>query len=330
MQNDIYFTDNYIKIYEDNNEGKLETFNFESEYGKCVYKYLKRQIKEEDYFDITTAYGYGGPLFFDYKEENLEKLVEEYRVEFEKYCIENKIVSEFIRFHPLTENHKYMEKHMEVSYIRDTVYIDLINKEDILRNMKNRCKRAIRKAINNNVTVEESQDLDSFIDLYKKSMVRNNAKEYYFFRKEFFENTIKYLGKKVKIFNAIKDNRVISSAIIIYYEDYIHYHFIGNDYEYSTYRPSNLLIYEVSLWGHSIGAKYFHLGGGYTGNDDNLFRFKKSFNPIGTKQFYIGKKIHIDSIYQKLVDKCNSNKESNYFPLYRENENQWLNSNNKK
>lgn len=322
MLNDIYFTDNYIKIYEDNNEGKLETFNFEGKYGKCIYKYLKREIKGENYFDISTAYGYGGPLFLEYKEENLEKLVEEYRVAFEKYCIENKIVSEFIRFHPLIENHRFMEKHMDVEYLRDTVYVDLSNKDDILKNMKPGCRTAVRKAIKNNLIVEESKDLDVFIDLYRKTMIKNNAKEYYFFNDKFFENTIKYLGEQAKIFNVVKDDKVISSVIIIYYKDYIHYHFIGSDQEYSSYRPANLLIYEISLWGHDIGAKYFHLGGGYTGNDDSLFRFKKTFNPSGIKQFYIGKKIHIDDVYQRLVDKSNSNKESNYFPLYRESERQ--------
>lgn len=324
MIKDIYFLDNYIKIYEDNNEGILETFNFDSKYGRCIYKYLKRPIEYiegELYFDIATAYGYGGPLFLDYKEENIEKLVEEYRIEFEKYCIENKIVSEFIRFHPLIENNKYMENHMDVSYIRDTVYIDLSNKEDIFKNMKQHCKTAVRKAIKNDVIVEQSKDLNTFIDLYRKTMTKNNAKEYYFFNDKFFENTIKYLGENVKIFNAIKNGKVISSAIIINYGDYIHYHLIGNDQEYSNYRPSNLLIYEVSLWGYNIGAKYFHLGGGYIGNDDTLFRFKKNFNPNGIKHFYIGKKIHIDNIYQNLVDKYNSNKESNYFPLYRDNEN---------
>lgn len=98
---EIYFENEYAKIYELNGDGKVEKFKYESEDGRVEYLFLKRKIElsKEEYYDIITPYGYGGPLFFPESSEKLPKLTSDFREEFEDYCKKNKIVSEFIRFH---------------------------------------------------------------------------------------------------------------------------------------------------------------------------------------------------------------------------------------
>lgn len=322
---DIYFTDRYCKIYEENGDGKLEVFTFQTKNGKIIYKFLKREIDiiyGQKYFDITTPYGYGGPLIISLdKETNREELIEEFKKAFEKYCIENNIVSEFIRFHPIEKNYIGMEKYMDIEYVRDTVYIDIHDEHKVWSNMVSECRTATRKAIKNNIKIEQTKELKEFKNLYIETMKKNNATEYYFFSDEFFYNTMEYLKGNITIFNAKYKDKVISSVMAINYGEYIHYHLSGSDVEYSNYRPVNLLIYEMCLWGNKLGAKYLHLGGGYTGNDDNLFRFKKTFSKDGRGKFYIGKKVHLKEVYNSLVQKrkIDNNGAINqlYFPLYR-------------
>ncbi|MGL6106530.1 GNAT family N-acetyltransferase [Romboutsia sp.] len=327
---DIYFTKEYGSIYEENNEGKLETYIYESEKGKIIYRFLKRKInlaKEKELFDIITPYGYGGPLLLNCKDDELESLIEEFKVDFQNYCNKSGIVSEFIRFHPLVENHKGMELYMDIENIRSTICIDLKSKDYIWENLTPKCKNRIRKAVKYEIKIERSnseKDLYEFIELYTKTMEKNKASEYYYFDKTFFENTTKYLKENVTIFKAIYQGETILSSLIMSYGDYVHYHLTGSREEYLNLGVNNLLVYEVALWAIDNGYRYFHLGGGYIGNEDSLFKFKKGFSKSekGEKKFYIGKKINLPQEYEKLVkirekenQICLNN--TNFFPAYR-------------
>ena len=64
---DIYFDPNYGKIYEELGEGTNHTFVYSDEYGKVSNMFLIRNIPDciidgVQYKDITTPYGYGGPI----------------------------------------------------------------------------------------------------------------------------------------------------------------------------------------------------------------------------------------------------------------------------
>lgn len=327
---DIYFTPQYCKIYENNGEGILKNFSMDSKYGKVYYNFLLREIEysidNKKYYDIITPYGYGGPLFLNYgTKENLKQLVLEFKEEFEKYCCESNIVSEFIRFHPIIKNHLFMDNYMEISHIRDTVYMSLDSKEQIWQDITSKCRNMIRKAEKNNVKIElnnSKEALQSFIELYNKTMVRNNAVPYYFFKDDFFYDTFNLLKGNIYIFNALYEDKIISSALIMKYNQFAHYHFSGSDTEYLKLAANNLLLYKVALWAYENGCKYFHLGGGYLGNNDNLFKFKESFSKNNVTNFYIGKKIHNKFVYKKLAEewkKINGyhKNETNFFPIYR-------------
>ncbi|GAH37862.1 unnamed protein product, partial [marine sediment metagenome] len=57
--------------------------------------------------------------------------------------------------------------------------------------------------------------------------------------------------------------------------------------------------------------------------NDSLFKFKKGFNKNGLLDFYVGRKINNEDIYEKLVKEwkikngLGENFRSDFFPLYR-------------
>lgn len=326
---DIYFTNEYGRIFEKNGDGKLTNFSMECEFGKVYYNFLLREIEliqGPKYYDIVTPYGYGGPLFSNYKEENLQNMILAFKKGFEAYCNANNIVSEFIRFHPLIKNYCGMENYMDIFHIRDTVYMDLHSTDFIWNHMQSTCRNRIRNAQKNSIDIEinnSKESLNQFIELYSQTMDKNNAEAYYYFSKEFFYNTKELLKDQLYIFNALFENRVIASMLIMKYGDFVHYHLGGSDSQYIQLAPNNLLFYKIALWGHEQGCKYLHLGGGYRGNSDSLFIFKKTFSKDGIANFYIGKKVHNPEIYKELVSiregQNKNRKEENlgFFPLYR-------------
>lgn len=322
---DIYFTEEYCRIYELNGDGKLETFRFQGEEGRVEYNFLKREIPikcgEEIYFDISTPYGYGGPLFSDYSDdEGLELLKKNFEKSFSEYCSREGIVSEFIRFHPLVKNHEFLKGIVDVSYNRHTVCLETENEKKILENLTSTCRNRIKKSFQADFTIKIERDIENFYNLYIETMDKNSAQNYYYFSREFFQNTMDLLGEGAKIFSAYLGDEPVSSILIIHRDQYMHYHFVGSSYKYRDLSANNRLIFEAAKWGSENGKRYFHLGGGHLGDEDSIYHFKSTFTKGEPREFYIGKKIHNEKIYNQLVELRNMEgtiENPGYFPLYR-------------
>ena len=103
---DIYFDENYGKLYENVEKGEAVVFKCKTENGEIVNQFIKREIPIKvdgiTYYDIVTPYGYGGPYIVECIDK--DKLLKDYEKQFTDYCIDNNIVAEFVRFHPLFNN----------------------------------------------------------------------------------------------------------------------------------------------------------------------------------------------------------------------------------
>lgn len=322
MSRDIYFDEEYANIYELNGDGKVEIYNYDSSTGKVRYVYLKREINllEKKNYDIITPYGYGGAQFFPSKNSTLEELVLEFYKEFKKYCKKESIISEFIRFHPLEKNQKFLEKIMKVVKIGKTIEIDLYDKELMLANMKGKSRNRIRRAQKKGIQIVKDNSENSwekFMELYYITMDKNNAKNYYYFSKEYFKNLKELLNNRITIFNAILKDEIIASMIVLMGTENIHFHLSAIDPNFYKESPNNLLAYEIALWGIENNYKKIHMGGGCGGKEDSLYRFKKTLNKNGELDFYIGKKIWNKEIYNKLCSIKNVGIDEEFFPAYR-------------
>lgn len=147
-------------------------------------------------------------------------------------------------------------------------------------------------------------------------MKKDNAVEYYYFDEAFYNSILEELPFNAQIFYAEYEERIISAAIILACNGYMNYHLSGSDREYNPLAPTNLLLYNVALWGNANGYKSFYLGGGVGSGADSLFKFKRSFYKGELNHFYIGKRIYDEEKYNKLVS-LRSDNNSNYFPKYR-------------
>ena len=283
---------------------------------------FKNKIEPNKCFDISSAYGYGGPLFeLSDQCKDIEILKKEFFSTFSNYCNSNNIITQFDRFHPILENHLFFEDYSKLYQIRKTIHIDLTDEKTILNNMHYKCRNMMRKAEKNGVTIKleiTESTLEKFVELYQSTMIRNQTSDYYLFSHDFFVDTIKNLEDKIFIANAYFDNSIISSSLIMKNNQSLHYHFSGSDVKYRNLQANNLLLYKVALWGSENGYDLFHLGGGFESEDDPLFKFKKSFNKNVSNDFYIGIKIHDNEKYSDLISLSgNINSESTYFPKYR-------------
>lgn len=328
---DVYYLSGYTRAFKSHGDGEPTLIYYHDEEIRAINVVMKRdiekdirfgnKIKSEYFFDIITPYGYGGFIIEgSINEINFKRLNEAYS----NYCISNDIISEFVRFHPVLENSKINRGIYEVTDLGKTITIDLESKEQIWKNLSSKNRNVIRKAIKSGVEIYWGRSrklISEFIPLYNATMNKEDATDYYYFDKDFYESVLEDLKYNYLIFYAVYDQKIISMSMILFGNDNMHYHLSASDREYQSLAATNLLLYEAACWGCENGYKSFHLGGGVGSKEDNLYKFKKAFNKNSETYFSIGKKIFNNKKYQDLLDvrnaKADYKQEPNFFPAYR-------------
>jgi len=332
FSNKVFWCIQYYQLY--SHEGFPEAAIYEDHRGIIFYPYLRRRIhfeqtglerKDADYFDLTTAYGFGGPLIRCVYSREEEAFFADFRCEFELYCKNTHVVSEFIRFQPFVSNSEFIEKYIDVDIKTPSVYVELLSNltdEDYLKTYQSTNRNRIKKAKSQGLQImidEEKAHLKDFIDIYYHTMERNGADAYYYFHEHYFTQLIHHLEDKCLLVHVIYEEKIICSELILYDESCM-YSFLGGTLaDYYHLSPNNLLTHEIILWAKNKGSHYYLLGGGYKPND-GIYKFKKKFAPNNSVDFFVGKKIINQPIYDELstqVLRQNPLINKDYFPLYR-------------
>lgn len=322
---DIYYTREYALLCEQEGQSEAILFSVETENCFGIYVVIKSQIPqwngEGDYYDIETPYGYGGPVMGQ-DDKAFEELFER---EFLAFCNKERIIAEFVRFHPLLENQKFFQKNMKVLHNRITVALDLtLSEEKIwMGQIGKQNRNTIRKAEKNGLVVEETRDDREFRKLYENTMDKVGAEEFYYFDDSYYEKLWDNPGMTLLQVRQQEENGekgdVLAAAFFMGYGEYFHYHLAGSKKEALKLAPNNLLLWKAICYAKEKGYKVMHFGGGLTDNEnDSLFQFKRKFSRE-TKDFYIGKRIHDQKIYDELVEqwKKKTGKTSQILLCYR-------------
>lgn len=297
MIRDIYFTEEYVKLYE-NEIDKALCVVCESDGKVTLMPFLRRNI--DGYYDFETAYGYGGPIFND----TSDGWINESLGAINDCFVRNGYICGFVRFHPLLGNAGLCREHIDVVYDRKTIFVDTrASLDDIWSSqITSKNRNMIRKAEKNGLEfrVDDSfTSMSSFKLLYEKTMKRLEVGEFFFFRDSYYKEFMDAFGNNGFIGVVSRDERIIGAALFMFQGPYGHYHLAGSDTNYSSFGINNFLLWNTIKIMKELGVSSFHLGGGTDGMPDNsLYRFKKSFSNH-ENDFYIGKWIFNHEIYEK-------------------------------
>ena len=321
---DVYWLSGYVKAFQIHGDGEPFLFYFENSETRGINVVMKRDValdshfignlNPKTYFDFSSPYGYGGWLIEGKETAQLF-------IEYEQWCRENGIVSEFTRFHPVLENHIEVTEYYDIVTLGNTVTLGLASPEVIWANLTSKNRNVIRKAKKNDIKIYHGhypEIYEIFREIYNSTMDKDNADEYYYFGSDFYKSILEDLPQNAQVFYAEYSGKIIAASIILMANGRINYHLSGFLREYSTLAPTNLLLYEAALWGCANGCKTFYLGGGVGSKEDNLYKFKKSFyRGENLKKFYIGRKILNQDIFNLLVSMREDVSGDGFFPEYR-------------
>lgn len=300
LRQDIYYQKDYVALYLKEGDS---IFEFEyTEGDKTFYQLtIKRPIRQvgevlldEIYYDLETAYGYGGYLC------NTDDMVfiEKAWTAYQNKCKEENIVAEFVRYHPFNTCYQLLP-HDFLAVNRKIVYVDLtLPQEERWAYYSSNVRNILRKC-SKNLQFIKTENIEDFINLYEETMRKNNADAFYFFDQNYFRKLCEMSSFELYEVRD-RENQLLSMAFFNFSEAYAHYHLSANNYKINTQNSNYFILEQAMDLAQAKGCEKFLLGGGRTPDDeDSLLKFKKKFAP-NEKEFHIAGNIYNKEKYDEL------------------------------
>lgn len=330
---DPYHLSGYHRIAADVDHGEPRLFWFERGRFIACMPYLRREIRAGGFeaagsFDASSAYGYPGPIASLAGTEGLAQR-EAFQAQLRAHLQAERIVSVFVRHESRGDHAWLLDGFGETAEVGPTVWIDLAGDAASRTAATSSSHRyELRRAARIGLSVEEATDeasIDEFAAMYLETMGRLDADPYYRFDASYFHRLFEYLRPNVRLFLARNlQGRRVAGALCLQGGQTLHYHLGGRVDGGDSGFATRLVLHEAAERAAAEGKRWFHLGGGLSGRQDGLFRFKAGFSGIRGR-FLVSRCIVDPSSYSALCDRrarwlleANEVESSpGYFPRYR-------------
>ena len=300
---DMYFMPEYMALQSAGPDLQAVCFVFSAEQLVWMYPSLLRRFSvvggkklDRDYYDLESAYGYGGPISNSTDQGFLSKA----HAAFHEWCQGHGVIAEFSRLHPLLQNQCFLDPEVQVLLDRDTRSLELTKLDPEQPPFDGTSRNMLRKAERSGVIVERAsldKDWPQFVALYCKTMDRVGADAFYYFSDSYFSGLRELARKSGFLLAAKLGEKLLSAAVFFKGQSYLHYHISATDPDHRMPGATNQVIWQAGLLGRQAGLTRLHLGGGRTREaGDSLLRFKTSMS-TDTHPFYIAKRVHNKEAY---------------------------------
>jgi hypothetical protein len=326
---DIYYHPVFLKAEADLIQGEPFVYTqSDSNDNLLLYPFIKRKIPVngfENYYDITSPYGYCGPVWIGTDRAFREN------AEFDlcNYLISENVINEFVRYHYLFN--KELRFNRAISNIPNRKIVVSQGEstwENIWLNEYSATNRnLIRKLEKEKYLFYESNDsnvYDHFINMYYKTMQHVEAEKMYFFPRQYFLDLKSGLGNSLKLFIVEKDGIIFNAALFFSCGKIATYFLSARNLDFPKVAGTNFLLARVQERFYKEGFSIFNLGGGTNEDPLNLLlKFKSNFSK-NTTDFIIGKRVHLPEIQNKILDlyqtqysSCNKQFNKHLLQFYR-------------
>lgn len=314
---DFYHTWYYHSLMQ---EGTPFLFLYEEEDVFVAIPLIKRKIDHSDLYDLTSAYGYTGPMCNLDFEMLSTSFIDEFRNSFLEFMQAGRQVCVFSRLNPFSNQEYLLHKIGGIYRNGETVYIDLrVPIETQRAGYEKRLARKIRQLRGKDFMIKETneiEDIKVFTSMYIENMKRNGATDRYLYDEDYFNSLLNTTESHCKLIMVYHENQAICGNIVMYTDDIIRNHLSATATAYVSESPSKLLVDEISLIGRDLGIPYYHLGGGLNGKADSLFQFKASFSSL-TLEDKTWCFVADTRAYEELVSNPATDHSKPFFPQYR-------------
>lgn len=327
---DIFAHPEYVKLFTRECD-KAICLVQKSDAGMILLPLILRPISVEkwadercDLNDASAPYGYGGP----YASGNFD--LDLFWRHLTEWAKDNAVITLFFRLSPYATDIKNQVETLEVC---GNIIVRTLTegKSGIWMDYKHTVRTCVKSAECNGLTVEfdvQGEHLEDFVRIYYQTMRRLNAEKLYFFSPEFFQKIVNKLAGHFGFCHVRYQGKIIASKLVLVSKYHL-YPFLGGSEEACFHlNPNPLLDTSIFNWGIDNKKTTCVLGGGYAGQTDGVFQYKKKFAPAGMVPYLIGKHIFDAEAYNCMLERRKRyeienggswDENESYFPAYRAN-----------
>nr|WP_084407182.1 GNAT family N-acetyltransferase [Pedobacter panaciterrae] len=307
----------------DNSSGIPMLFVYEKGSDFIAIPLVKREIEDSEYFDMSSVYGYSGPISNKDFAELPTEFVASFRADFLDFLKEEKVVTVFSRLNPFLSQLSLMEGFGGVVDNGKVVVLDLSKSiEDQRKGYQERLFRKIKQLRRKGYYVKEAnsvEDIRIFKSIYTSNMHRLAASDSYYFDEAYFRRLLdseEYDARLVFVYD--HNDYPVCGGIVVVTNGIMQAHLLGTREDYLKDSPAKLLTEEITIIGRKLGVKYYNLGGGLGFKEDSLFRWKANFSSLTfgyqSWRFVVNPEVYTSLLSQQEIDLSS---EIDFFPLYR-------------
>lgn len=241
----------------------------------------------------------------------------------QEFLKRNRLVSVYSRLHFLFGQEAFLSGYGQMieEGVEVTLHLTLPPEEQFRR--YHRGHRAdVRKLRRRGFVCKEvgPECLDEFMDVFYSTLDRAGARRIFYASKSHFEYLMSEMKDHIHLFACKDGEKVACAGFVTECKGRIAAYRAGCSNEYRGSGVSKLLYDHVRLWGNSIGAGIFELGGGVDGARDSLYRFKMDFggqeHVYSTWRYVANREVYDDLCRQAFVQ-AGTRPDDAYFPEYR-------------
>lgn len=321
LKYDFYHSWTYHSL--DNTAGKAVMFVYEEGADFMAITLIKRDIPDSSYHDMSSVYGYSGPISNRDFKILTAGFIERFKRSFLDYLKEEQVVTVFSRLNPFLDQSALVQCFGGLVDNGKVVVFDLgLSLEVQQSNYHGGVLRKIRKLKEKGYYVKEAnadEDIRNFVSIYTSNMLRVDASETYYFDEAYFKallHTDEFDARLIFVYD--KDDYPVCGAVIVLTNGIMQAHLLGTRADYLADSPAKLLTEEITILGRKLGAKYYNLGGGLGFKEDSLFLWKTNFSSLTfdyqTWRFVADQEAYTALILQQEIE---PQTEVDFFPLYR-------------
>ena len=277
---DFYHLPAYVAVCAAHEQGEGRALYVEDGAASLLLPLIIRDIPDSDRRDVTSPYGYPGPLVSGTSDPDfLSKAMAAGLASLR----DAGLVSLFVRLHPLLNTSPPVGIG-EVVLHGETVSIDVSQAQAArFAQIRGGHRRDITRARKHGLVARDDVDfsrLDDFKRIYQDTMDLRAASRLYRFGDEYFDGLREALHGRLHLMLVEQDEAVAAAGLFVESNGIVQHHLGGTSPALGTFSPAKLLIAFAADWAMERGDRYLHLGGGVGGANDFLFLYKAGFSPV--------------------------------------------------
>jgi hypothetical protein len=255
------------------------------------------------------------------------ELLRRYRRAVDEYCLESGVVTEFVRFHPLSESATAFADLLDLHQAAEMVYVDLRRGYDSAfcgyrENHKRNIKKALKQGAMFRFCPSRDEEATSLLHkLWSEAMLRKDAKSIYHHPLEHFVGFVQALGDRALIVESLVDNDVASVDVFVLGRKHIWHKYSGLDQRFRVTGAHTFAFDRTIHWAWQAGYEYFMLGGGME-QGDSTYQYKYGFSHLAAPVRHF-KKVHDQKALNLLLEaksayntRLGLETKQQYFPSY--------------